>query len=341
MSPSTEKTSLSCVIAFRNEEAHLTKLIEGLKKQQNVSFEVVLIDDHSTDNSFALANKLTADLPTFTVLKNKGWGKKAALANGVAASRFDYLVFTDADCIHPQNWLANMAHYFNSSSALLLVGPVRLTKPTNFFEYFQAFDFLSLVTSAAGAIGASRPIMCNGANLAVYKDLWLAAQSSLKEEWASGDDIFLLQYCKAHKKNIAFVNSHHAIVQTYPEPKLSAFLQQRARWASKSKGYTDNFTLLVAWTVLLVNLFILALPLLFLLYIPLSFGLLALYIIKITLDYHLIKRGAYFFKMKLNTGSYLGIAFIYPLYIIASVLWAFFGNNTWKNRKINQIIYLL
>ncbi len=325
---------ISCVVAFRNEQTILTKLIDGLKNQQHVNYEVILIDDHSSDNSRALVESLIADLPHFRLIKNKGKGKKTALAAGVAASRFDYIVFTDADCLHPPNWLSSMATTLKSYGADLLVGPVRLTEPRNFLQHFQTIDFLSLVTSGAGAIGACSPIMCNGANLAVSKKVWLQAQSSLKIEWASGDDIFLLQYCKAHKKKIAFVKSQDAIVQTYPEQELKAFLRQRARWASKSKAYTDRFTIYVAYLVLLTNIVLLSLPLALLVNLYLGLGLLGLSIIKIALDYLLIKRGALFFNIKLNAVRYLAIACIYPIYIVISVVWAALGSITWKNREV-------
>lgn len=328
------KIPLSCVVAFRNEQANLTKLIEGLKHQQNITFEAIIIDDHSTDGSWALAEYLTADLPHFSLIKNIGEGKKSALASGVAASRFDNIAFTDADCLHSPNWLNKLAKSFIASRADLLVGPVRLTKSHNFFEYFQTLDFLSLVTSGAGAIGASNPIMCNGANLAVSKKVWLQAQSSLKAKWASGDDIFLLQYCKAHKKKIAFVKSHDAIVQTYPEKELKAFLRQRARWASKSTGYSDSFTIVVACLVLLTNTMLLSLPLAFIVDTNMGLGLGGLSVIKIALDYLLIKRGAVFFNIKLNMLRFLAVACIYPFYIVVTVVWATLGEITWKNREV-------
>lgn len=323
----------SCVVAFRNEQTNLGALIDGLKNQQHVNYEVILIDDHSTDSSWALVENQLAALPHFRLIKNKGVGKKAALATGVVASCSDYIVFTDADCLHPPNWLNSMAKAIKANHADLLVGPVRLTEPSNLFEHFQTVDFLSLVTSGAGAIGANSAIMCNGANLSVSKEVWLQAQSSLKAEWASGDDIFLLQYCKAHKKKIVFVKYPDAIVQTYPEQKISAFLRQRARWASKSKGYSDGFTIYVACNVLLTNTVLLSLPMAFMVQLNLGLFLLVLAILKTVVDYKLLKQGALFFKIKLNILRYLAIAFIYPVYIVVSVIWAVHGGITWKNRR--------
>ncbi len=328
------KAQLSCVVAFRNEQANLTNLINGLRDQQHVNYEVIFIDDHSTDNSWSLVEKQIADLPHFRLIKNKGKGKKAALSTGVVVSRFDYIAFTDADCLHSHNWLYSLTKSLESSHADLLVGPVRLTEPHHFFELFQTVDFLSLVTSGAGAIGANNPIMCNGANLAVSKEVWLQAESLLKSKWASGDDIFLLQYCKAHKKTIAFVKSQEAIVHTYPELGLKAFLRQRARWASKSKGYSDRFTILVAFVVLLTNILLLSLPLAYMVHINLGLSLMGLGMLKIALDYMLIKQGAIFFNIKLDFVRYLAIACLYPIYIVVSVVWAAFGGISWKSREV-------
>ncbi len=325
---------VSCIIAFRNEYDNLQKLINGLQQQTHNNFEVILIDDSSTDKSFALAEKLTVNLDHFILIKNTGVGKKEALAAGVLAASSDYIVFTDADCLHSDKWLQNIAQYLNTHHVDLLVGPVQLINPSNSFEEFQVVDFLSLVTSGAGAIGAKMPIMCNGANLTVSKKLWLEAQLSLKNEYASGDDIFLLQYCKAKNKQIGFIKSQEAIVKTYPEKKISAFLKQRVRWASKSKGYTDNTTLFVAWVVFITNILLLLTPLLFYIDYKLGVASIVLTLLKIAIDYILIQQGATFFKIHINVFKYVCFSIFYPIYIVISVIWAAFGMVTWKDRPL-------
>ena len=68
-----------------NATAHLNDLIESIKEQRNKNWEHVIIDDMSTDDSFALAQKLTSSDERFTVIKNKE--KKYALKNVISEAR--------------------------------------------------------------------------------------------------------------------------------------------------------------------------------------------------------------------------------------------------------------
>ena len=90
----TSKAQISCVVAFRNEQTNLTKLIDGLKKQQHVNYDVILIDDHSTDNSQVLVERQIADSPHFALIKNKGKGKKTETSNPKFIPTFAALVST-------------------------------------------------------------------------------------------------------------------------------------------------------------------------------------------------------------------------------------------------------
>lgn len=332
---SNAEALLSCIIPFRNEEHHLKQLITNLNRQQNANYEVVLVDDNSTDGSYALVEQLISSLDHFKLLKNNlGEGKKLALKQGVTVANGEYIVFSDADCMHPSSWLSTIGSFLNSKNTDLLIGPVKYHSPSNFFEWFQAVDFLSLITSGAGAAGLNRAIMCNGANLIVKKALWLQAQDSLNESYASGDDIFLLQYCKDQGKQIEFLKSSAAIVQTFCEKTLKGFLRQRVRWASKSKAYTDKFTICVAWIVFISNMVMLTIPLWFFYNISMASVVAVFAMFKILIDYILLKKGAAFVQYRINFFSYISIAIIYPFYIVASVLMAVKGPRIWKGRKI-------
>ena len=92
---------VSVIIPARNEEASLGTCLESLTKQTDISLEIIVVNDHSTDrtreiaSSFSGVRVLDADaLPT-------GWiGKNNALATGDRAARANWLLFTDADTVH-------------------------------------------------------------------------------------------------------------------------------------------------------------------------------------------------------------------------------------------------
>ncbi len=96
-----EKPLVSIIIPARNEEASLATCLESLTSQTEVNFEVIVVDDHSTDRTAEIASSFAGvrlieagPLPT-------GWtGKNNALVNGVCHADGKWLLFTDADTVH-------------------------------------------------------------------------------------------------------------------------------------------------------------------------------------------------------------------------------------------------
>ncbi len=334
--PNASTAKLSCVVALRNEEKNVSSLMESLKSQ-NYSvdyYEVILVDDHSTDNTFNVLSTFINELPNFRLVSNQGEGKKKAIATGISQSKYNYIVCTDADCIHPQNWLLSMGGFIERENPDMIVGPVKIEEENGYFNLFQRIDFLSLILSGAGAIGVNKPIMCNGANLAFSKQLYVNAEKSLKEEYASGDDIFLLQYAVRNNVKIKFLKCKETIVNTRPVDSLSRFFHQRVRWASKSKGYTDIFTLQVAWSVFLINFLVLLMPY-FSIYFPvLASVIMVLFLIKVGIDTRFLKNGSIFFNFQLTILDIIKVQLLYPIYISITVIYAIFGGYQWKSRKL-------
>lgn len=93
---------ISMLIPLRNESLHASRLVQVLLMQDDLNFEVLLLDDESTDDTVEHALKATKGDPRVRVLAGKplpdGWvGKNWACAQLAAEARGDVLVFTDAD----------------------------------------------------------------------------------------------------------------------------------------------------------------------------------------------------------------------------------------------------
>ncbi|MCW3785074.1 glycosyltransferase [Plebeiibacterium sediminum] len=328
--------SISCIIPFRNEQENIAKLVKGLIHQTLPCnfFEIIFIDDYSTDNSYHELQKLIEDISNFRVIKNIQPGKKNAIKLGVESALNPYIITTDADCTHNKNWLTTISQFIHENKPDLVIAPVTLQPIKNFFEQFQDIDFLSLITSGAGATGINKPIMCNGANLIFSKQLYKNASAQIINNYASGDDIFLLQYAKSIHAKIQFLKNREAIVYTEPVHTMKSFLFQRVRWASKSKGYSDKFTLIVAWIVFVTNTLSAFLPILLLLSKEVFFVGFLFFLLKSTIDYRILKSGANFMQKPLRTITFIMSQLIYPFYIVFTVFYAAFGNVKWKDRNI-------
>ena len=102
------------------------------------------------------------------------------------------------------------------------------------------------------------PIMCNGANLAFKKSVFIELSGQLYDREISGDDQFLLFAAKRTRCRIRFLKAADTVVTTQPQATLGKFLRQRGRWTSKGKSYTDPQTIAAACIVFTTSVLIFA-----------------------------------------------------------------------------------
>lgn len=259
--------AVSVLVPFHNEEGTIQSTLQSILSQQTrADFEVIAIDDHSTDGSHGLVSAMLAANPRLRLIEANARGKKNALSEAIAAARFNAIITADADCTYPQDWLDAMAATFNHEKCALLAAPMVLSPVSSWFQKFQFVDFASLVGSGIGAAGCGRPIMCNGANMMFDRLEYSKLTDPLNTKIASGDDVFLLHKLKAAGAKISFTAQPETIATTRPAPSVGAFLRQRLRWGGKATGYTDTDSLIVAALVaaesVLLCVGIAALPLL-------------------------------------------------------------------------------
>ncbi|QNH61014.1 glycosyltransferase [Hymenobacter sediminicola] len=259
-----EPLRFSVIIAARNEADNLPLLLADLACQTLPAqqFEVLIVDDHSTDATatVAAAFKVPFALRVIQLAEVPGadTGKKAALQAALAQARAPWIVCTDADCrLHP-DWLLSYAALQDEvgPEVRFVSGPVLLTGPETLLHSLSGLEFAGLVGTGAASIGADLPTMCNGANLAYRRDAFAAvAGFAGNEHLASGDDEFLMHKLHAaFPGSIRFLKHPAALVRTAGPPTLAALLRQRVRWASKWRHYRHSASQQLAVLVLLANL---------------------------------------------------------------------------------------
>ena len=331
------KLKVSIIIAARNEEKNIELLLSNLKTQDYDSslFEVIIINDHSTDETLAITEKFQNHFLNLNILDlpKEIEGKKKALLRGIEEAKGELIITLDADCSVGKYWLRTIASFYANNNFKLIVCPLLYSNENNLFGKLQALEIVSLVASGAGAVALDRPIFCNGANLAFSKQVYIEVNKQVKPELASGDDVFLLLAVK--KKwpgSVGFLKSIDAAAYTSPEPDLMSFFSQRKRWASKGRFYNDFDILYAATVVFLCNLSIL-LALVFSFFnskfILLFFSLLCL---KSLPDYMLIRSFSKYFNKSYLLKYFAITQLAYPFYLVIVAVWGSFGKYTWKNR---------
>ncbi|GAB4315065.1 MAG: glycosyltransferase [Bacteroidales bacterium] len=336
----------SIIIPARNESENILNLLRDLIRLNTDKklYEVIVVDDHSEDNTPELVDTFIADnrLSNMRLIRvsgnlSTGMYKKGAISLGLKEADGELIITTDADCRVGPEWLNALLGFHQEEKPKMIVGPVMYEDIPSPFTRMQGLEFLSLIAITGGAIKIGRPVMCNGANLMYEKSAFDAVGGFSKDGFASGDDVFLLlRFYKAFgPESVRFLKNTDAVVKTKPVETIGQFIQQRTRWASKNKGY-DLRILFVSVTVYLLNLLIVAGLLLAAFgWLPWKTYLLAL-ALKSLIDLPILIGITSFVKQQKLLPYSLLLIPLYPLYIVITGALGITGGFRWKGRKINR-----
>ncbi len=307
---------VSVVVPCKNEQENILKLITCLSQQSYQNFELIVINDHSTDTTRNHILKAQKTFNNIQLIDAFGYGKKNALKEGITSAKSNLIITIDADCLPSFHWLEAIACFYKRFPSDLIICPVGLSDKDDLFLRVQALEFSSLVGVAAGSTGAGMPILCNGANLAFTKDIWLKSQYNLHDEEQSGDDIFLLESVKKMKGRIRFLKSEAGFVKTRPPETIKEFIIQRRRWAGKSRFYTD-------WQIILTANIVLFISMLSLVYLALLFykwqfiwGYIAITLFKYCIDTRFLYLVRRFFQLDRIWIYSMVLSLFYPFYTV-------------------------
>lgn len=256
---------ISVLIPARNEARHLEKCLQSIAEQSypDTLFEVIVLDDHSEDGTFLLAQNFAQKHPNIRAVSLAEFGvtsKKKAIETGISLATGELIVCTDADCILPPDWLRLLAAFYEEKQAKFIAAPVNFYEEKNGLERFQSLDFLGMMGVTGAGFQAGSGLLCNGANLAYPKTVFYEVGGFEGiDGLASGDDMLLLhKVAKRHPDEIFYLKNRAATVLTKAQPDLRSFIAQRLRWASKSRSYTDwqvtirlAVVFLLCWAILL------------------------------------------------------------------------------------------
>lgn len=143
--PGQPPATVSVIIPARNEESRLPSLLKSLAFQTRPADEVIVVDDHSTDGTAALAAAAGARVVTARSLPPDWNGKTWACWSGAEAATGRILVFLDADTTLATNGLANLIEEHRRDGGLLTVQPFHVTiRP---YERLSVFPNITLMMS--------------------------------------------------------------------------------------------------------------------------------------------------------------------------------------------------
>ena len=202
---SKELLPVSVVICARNEDYLLKTLLPKILEQDYPSFEIVVVNDSSTDDTLEYLEDLKRIHPNISIVNiaenlNFFSGKKFPLSLGIKSAKNELLVLTDPDCEPTSNqWLKNMASAFTPSTEIVLgYSPIKPDK--GFFNTIARYDTMQRAIQYLSYALIGKTFMGIGRNLAYKKSLFYKSKGFISHyKLQSGDDDLFINRIATNK----------------------------------------------------------------------------------------------------------------------------------------------
>ena len=202
----TTQPPVSVIICAKDEVDNLRKYLPLILDQDYPEFEVIVVNDGSTDETENLLNALKKIYPklrsTFVPMGVTNLStKKLALTLGIKAAKYDWLLLTDADCVpEDKAWIKLMARNFTQETEFVLGYGAYFNKK-GFVNRLITYDTLYIALQYLGFTLAGKPYMGVGRNMAYRKEVFFRQKGFASNlNLRSGDDDLMVNRA-AHKTN--------------------------------------------------------------------------------------------------------------------------------------------
>ncbi len=241
---------VSVVICAYNEVENLREYLPKILEQNYPNFQVLLVNDASTDNSSQILEELKhkyshLDILTLEYPNGKEFlGKKNALSQGIQAARYDNILVTDADC-YPKSkgWIRGMVNLYQGESLVLGYGPHEERK--GFLNAFIRFETVYTAIQYLSFALWGNPYMGVGRNMMYDRKLFRKVDGfeSHKHVASGDDDLFVNQV--AGKNNVRVQLAKNTFMYSAPKETFSSYIRQKNRHNTTGRYYKPIHQLLL------------------------------------------------------------------------------------------------
>jgi poly-beta-1,6-N-acetyl-D-glucosamine synthase len=247
----TELPPVTIIIAAKNEEINLRRNLPLILDQDYPVFEVIVVDDYSTDETSFLLESFEAmhsNIRAITI-KQEGShhvGKKYPITLGLKGAKYEHVLLTDADC-QPQNrnWIKAMISAYSEHSEIVL-GYGSYEKQKGILNRLIRFDTFYVALQYFSFALAGKPYMGVGRNLSYKKDLFFRNKGfATHTHIPSGDDDLFINKV-ATSQNTAIEINVDAHTVSVPKKTFASWVNQKRRHLTTGKYYKSQHKRLLA-----------------------------------------------------------------------------------------------
>ncbi|WP_242085415.1 glycosyltransferase [Aestuariivivens sediminis] len=333
---SRKKAPVSVIVCAKNEGGNLEQFLPYILHQNYPEFEVVLINDSSSDTTLEIMQKFAKRHSNIKIVDVKAietfWGnKKYALTLGIKASKYDLLLFTDADCKPVSKfWISEMVGHFNEKTSIVLGFGAHTKIKNSFLNKLIRFETLITGLRYFSFANMGLPYMGVGRNLAYKKELFFKSNGFINHiRIKSGDDdLFINQVASAN--NTAISVCKNSFTTSPAKTGFKDWINQKRRHITTAKYYKLEHKVLLTTIYCLQVLFWL-LTIILLIGSSLWITVSALVMFRLLLQYVIFGMAA----KKLDSKDIIHLIPVLEIFLISIQLFIFITNlvskpNHWK-----------
>ncbi|WP_245578734.1 glycosyltransferase [Algoriphagus vanfongensis] len=238
-----EEEPVTVVIAAHNEFKNLKTLIPKLFEQNYSKYDVMIINDRSTDRTKRLLEEMMAIYPklrsvTIKYTPDHVTAKKFALTLGIKVAKNDVILLTDADCVPASDqWIRKMTQPVRENSKTFSIGYSGYELAKGFLNQWIQFETLQTALYYVSFGLWKAPFMGVGRNLCYRRSFFMEAKA-FKGIWhieGGDDDLFVNRY--ASGRNTSIVLDPEANTISKPKETWKEYKTQKKRHLHAGKYY--------------------------------------------------------------------------------------------------------
>ncbi len=233
---------VSVVICARNEYHLLKKNLSKILEQDYPDFEVVVVNDSSTDETIEFlkdCERKYSNISIVNITQNLNFfsGKKFPLSLGIKSAKNELLLLTDADCEPASNsWLKNMALAFTPKTEIVLgYSPIKPAK--GFLNTLMRYNTMQTAIQYLSYALMGKTYMGVGRNLAYRKSMFYKSKGFISQyKLQSGDDDLFINRV-ATKKNTRIEVHPDSFMFSDGKPNFSLWFRMKKQTINIARYY--------------------------------------------------------------------------------------------------------
>lgn len=237
---------VSVVVCAHNEEINLKSYLHTLLNQDYPTFEVIVVDDESEDNTYTILEQYRQQSNRlYHTFVPRGArvisSKKLALSIGIKAAKYNYILLTDADCRpESRHWIREMMGGFQNEKTEIVLGFSPYFEKKGLLNRLIGYDTLFNGLQYMGMARAGKPYMGVGRNLAYKRSTFFSTNGfkGLLGNQAGDDDLFINRVATRHNTNV--ICNRESIIWSEPKTTWREWFHQKRRHLSVSPHYRTS-----------------------------------------------------------------------------------------------------